>query len=100
MHCSFRKMVEYWRNLRGILAKTARPAEILGLNGPAQLAFGPDRPGPVHLNLRPGPAQFVKPEIYNPGRDSPAGFRHGPVCPAGQPNLNPGIAGLNGICVP
>ena len=31
---------EYWQ-------KTARPAEILGLNGPAQLKFGPDRPGPI-----------------------------------------------------
>ena len=37
-HCSFEKMAEYRRNLRGILAKNgpARPAEILGLNGPAQ----------------------------------------------------------------
>ena len=35
-------MAEYRRNLRGILAK----------NGPAQLKFGHDRPGPVHLNLR------------------------------------------------
>ena len=44
-------------NIREIFAeswqKTAWPAEILGLNGPA-------RPGPVHLNLlagtaRPGP---------------------------------------------
>ena len=50
------------RNLRGILAKNgpAPPAEILGLNGQAKLKFGPDRPGPVHLNLlagtaRPGP---------------------------------------------
>ena len=43
---------EYWQ-------KTARPAEILGLNGPA-------RPGSVHLNLRAVTAQFVKPEIYNP----------------------------------
>ena len=48
-HCSFKKMAEYRRNLRGILAKNgpARPAEILGLNGPAQLKFGPDRPGPA-----------------------------------------------------
>ena len=41
-------------NIREIFAeswqKTARPAEILGLNGPA----------------RPGPARFVNPEIYNP----------------------------------
>ena len=37
-HCSFKKMAEYRRNLRGILAKNgpAWSAEILGLNGPAQ----------------------------------------------------------------
>ena len=41
-HFSFKKMAEYRRNLRGILAKNgpARPAEILGLNGPA-------RPSPI-----------------------------------------------------
>ena len=46
-------------------------SEILGLNGPTQLKFGPDRPGParpVHLKFA-GPAQFLKPEIYNPGLD-------------------------------
>ena len=55
-------MAEYRRNLRGILAKNgpARPAEILGLNGPAQLKFGPDRPGPVHLNLR---AETARPNL-------------------------------------
>ena len=41
---------EYWQ-------KTARPAEFWSLNGPAQLKFGPDRPGPVHLNLRAGTAR-------------------------------------------
>ena len=39
-HCSFKK----WQNIGEIFAeywqKTARPAEILGLNGPAQLKFG------------------------------------------------------------
>ena len=33
-HWSFKKMAEYWRNLRGILTK----------NGPSRLKFGPDRP--------------------------------------------------------
>ena len=44
---SFKKMAdiseifaEYWQ-------KTARPAEFWSLNGPAQLKFGPDRPGPI-----------------------------------------------------
>ena len=38
-HCSFNEMVEYPRNHRGILAKNgpARLAEILGLNGPAEI---------------------------------------------------------------
>ena len=75
-HCSFKKMAEYRRNLRGIyyLAKNGLARRNFGPErpGPAQLKFGLDRPGQVHLNLRtgtalPGPAQFVKPEIYNPG---------------------------------
>ena len=65
-------MAEYWRNLCGILTKNgpARPAEILGLNGPAQLKFGPERPGP---------AQFV----YNPTQDTVA---FGLECPQSDPN--------------
>ena len=62
-------MAEYRRNLRGIFAK----------NGPARRNFGPERRGPAVIPARParptplkfagrnGPAQFVKPEIYNPG---------------------------------
>ena len=49
-HGSFKKMAEYWRNLRGILAR----------NGPA-------RPSPLKFAGRNGPARFVKPEIYDPG---------------------------------
>ena len=81
-HFYLKKMAEYRRNLRGILAKNgpARPEEILSLNGPARpgpakIQARPARPGPVHLNLRagtawPGPARFIKPEIYNPVRQT------------------------------
>ena len=36
-------MSEYWRNLRGILAK----------NGPARRNFQPERPGPDEIRARP-----------------------------------------------
>ena len=40
-HFYLKKMAEYRWNLRGTLAK----------NGPAQLKFGPDRPGPARPDL-------------------------------------------------
>ena len=51
-------MAEYRRNLRGILEK--RP-------GPTEIRARPARPSPLKFAGRNGPAQFVKPEIYNPG---------------------------------
>ena len=62
------------RNIRKKRPGPARPAEILGLNGPAQLKFRPHRPGPAQSTQifgqeRPGPARFVKPGIHNPVSD-------------------------------
>ena len=44
-----KKMAEYRRNLRGILAKTGPARRNFGPErpGPAQLEFGPERPGPI-----------------------------------------------------
>ena len=43
---------EYWQ-------KTARP-------GPTEIRARPARPSPLRFAGPNGPAQFVKPEIYNP----------------------------------
>ena len=55
------KKGEYWQNLRGILAK----------NGPARRNFGPEHPT--------GPAQFVKPAIYNPASGQGLATRKNPA---------------------
>ena len=45
--CKSLGRAESSRNLGKKRPGPARPAEILGLNDPAQLKFGPDRPGPI-----------------------------------------------------
>ena len=59
-YCSFKKKADIGKIFSEYWQKTARPAEILGLSGPAQSTqiCGPERPGP---------ARFAKPGIYNPG---------------------------------
>ena len=47
-YCSFKKMADIGKIFAEYSQKTARPAEILGLNGPAR---------------------FVKPGIYNPAEN-------------------------------
>ena len=56
-YCSFKKMADIGKIFAEYSQKTARPAEILGLNGPTQLKFRPHRPGPVHSNFRAGTAR-------------------------------------------
>ena len=68
-YCSFKKMADIGKIFAEYSQKTARPAEILGLNGPARLSWNSGPTGPA----RPSPLRFA-------GRNGPA--RPGPICQA------------------
>ena len=61
-------MAEYRRYLCGMLAKNRSARRNFGPERPgqAEIRARPARPSPLKFAGRNGPAQFVKPEIYNP----------------------------------